>query len=393
MVRWWWPGGDVNDAELRREVDLLDQANFGGAEIQPFKIGLDPKMPEAARKRVDDYLTPAFFAHMQAALDEARAKGMWLDYTFGSGWPFGGARVVTPELSSLELRSAHQTIQGPVHFHQKIVMPLLNASIRKDANLPPGWLNEFRQREKVVAVVAVRGDTVQYFPNQDSGQAPIVKSTGQLDSGTSIVLTEHMLPDGTLDWNVPAGTWQLFAFKQMPTGQRVVGGAGSGAQLVLDHMSKQAFDAYAQSVGGTARQYDGQYFGHGLRAIFCDSLEVQAYLYWSDHFLDEFRQRRGYDLTPYLPILKVPGFEVPYGGTAARMPLYNIEGLGDRVRRDYWQTVSDVMIENFYSPFIQWAAANNLQSRVQARITDRLAQGLWRFQHPGDRGPSGQWPL
>ncbi|MHB1858450.1 MAG: hypothetical protein ACYCPM_13580, partial [Acidobacteriaceae bacterium] len=42
MVRWWWPGGDVTDVELRREVRLLDQANFGGAEIQPFVIGLDP---------------------------------------------------------------------------------------------------------------------------------------------------------------------------------------------------------------------------------------------------------------------------------------------------------------------------------------------------------------
>src|ERR1035438_1258502 len=53
IVRWWWPGGDVTDAELRREIDLLDGANFGGAEIQPFVIGLNPKMPEAARKRVD----------------------------------------------------------------------------------------------------------------------------------------------------------------------------------------------------------------------------------------------------------------------------------------------------------------------------------------------------
>lgn len=138
MVRWWWPGGDVTDAELRQEVDLLDQANFGGAEIQPFKIGLDPKMPEATRKRVDDYLTPTFFAHMHAALDEASAKRMWLDYTLGSAWPFGGAGVVTPELASLELRSAHQTVRGPVHFHEKIQMPLLNASITKHANLPRG---------------------------------------------------------------------------------------------------------------------------------------------------------------------------------------------------------------------------------------------------------------
>ena len=130
MVRWWWPGGDVTDAELRREVDLLDQANFGGAEIQPFTIGLDlQRMPEATRKRVDDYLTPTFYAHMHAALDEASAKGMWLDYTLGSAWPFGGAGVVTPALASLELRSAHQIIRGPVHFHQKILMPLLSASI------------------------------------------------------------------------------------------------------------------------------------------------------------------------------------------------------------------------------------------------------------------------
>src|ERR1700722_19186593 len=91
MVRWWWPGGDVTDAELRREVALLDQANFGGGEIQPFVIGLHTDMPAETRKCVDDYLTPPFYAHMRVALQEARDHGMWMDYTFGSGWPFGGA--------------------------------------------------------------------------------------------------------------------------------------------------------------------------------------------------------------------------------------------------------------------------------------------------------------
>lgn len=36
MVRWWWPGGDVTDKELLREIGILDAAGFGGAEIQPF---------------------------------------------------------------------------------------------------------------------------------------------------------------------------------------------------------------------------------------------------------------------------------------------------------------------------------------------------------------------
>ncbi len=364
MVRWWWPGNDVTDAELKREVDLLDKANFGGAEIQPFTIGLNQPMSDAARRRVDDYLSPSFFSHVGAALEEARTRGMWIDLTFGSGWPFGGAGVVTPALASTELASAHQTIRGPVHFHQKIAMPLLSRDILDNKNLPSGWLDEFRQREHLVAVVAVRGSSVQFFPNV--GDALRVKATGDLDPNTAIVLTSHMQPNGILDWDVPPGTWQVFAFKEMPTGQEVDGGAGTGPQLVLDHMNKHAFDLYADRVGGTARQYVGPYFGHGLRAVFCDSLEVRANLFWNDAFLQEFQKRRGYDLTPYLPILKVPGFEAPYGATAARLPLYDMKGVGDRVRRDYWHTVSDLMMENFYTPFDQWAASNNLLSRVQA---------------------------
>jgi hypothetical protein len=374
MVRWWWPGGDVTDTELRKEVDLLDQAHFGGAEIQPFDIGLNPDMPAATRKRVDDYLTPEFFAHVRAALEEARAHGMWLDYTFGSGWPFGGAGAVTPELAAVELESAHQTIRGPVHFHKKIQLPEPDKSLAADTSLPSGWEERLREREKLVAVVAVRGEDVQFYPNQLADEKPAVKKTGKLDPGTSVVLTDRMRADGTLDWDVPAGTWQVFVFKEMPTGQKVVGGVGSGPQFVLDHMSKRAFEAYAQRVGGTAKQYDGEFFGNGLRAVFCDSLEVWANLYWSDDFLREFRRQHGYDLTPYLPILKVPGTGQPYSATAAGLPLYDMRGIGDRVRRDYWQTVSDVMFENFYAPFNQWAQDNRLLSRVQAHgsPTDQL---------------------
>jgi hypothetical protein len=366
MVRWWWPGGDVTDAELRREVALMDQANFGGAEIQPFVIGLHTDMPAETRTRVDDYLTPTFYSHVQAALEEARDHGMWMDYTFGSGWPFGGAGVVTPELSATELRSAHTSIRGPVHFHAAVPMPQLGQDITTNHDLSADWLQRFQKREKLVAVVAIRGDVPQYFQSQSPDEQQAERFPGHLDPGTSVVLTDHLSADGTLDWDVPPGTWQIFVFKEMPTGQQLAGGTGAGTQLVLDHMSRQAFDAYANRVGGTAKQYDGQFFGHGLRAIFCDSLEVQANLFWNDDFLSEFRKRRGYDLTPYLPILKVSGFSVPYGASPVDLPVYDISGVGDRVRQDYWQTVSDLMIENFYSPFIQWAANNNLLSRVQA---------------------------
>ncbi len=207
MVCWWWPGGDVTDAELRREVALLDQANFGGAEIQPFVIGLHADMPAETRKRVDDYLTPTFYAHMQAALEEARNHGMWMDYTFGSGWPFGGAGVITPELSSVQLQSTHESIRGPVHFHARLQMPHLGEAITGNRDLPTGWLQRFQKREKLVAVVAIRGDVPEYFQSQSPNRQLAGRLPGQLDPGTSVVLTPESGVDSGAVLQIWPKTW------------------------------------------------------------------------------------------------------------------------------------------------------------------------------------------
>lgn len=234
--------------------------------------------------------------------------------------------------------------------------------------LPDGWKERMEKRSKLVAIVAYRGSQAQTGPRRQQflmNPDGDVKSTGLLDESTAVVLTDRVSADRTLEWDVPPGDWQIFTFKQFPADLRVVGGAGAGPQLVMDHMNRDAFLAHAHRVGDSARQRIGDYFGSGLRAIFCDSLEVHAYLFWSDSFLAEFKQRRGYDLTPFLPILKVPGFSDPYGSFPSA-PIYDIPGTGEKVRRDYWQTVSDVMVDNFYQPFTDWAKEHKLLARVQA---------------------------
>ena len=133
----------------------------------------------------------------------------------------------------------------------------------------------------------------------------------------------------------------------------------------MDHLSSEAFAAHAKHVGGDGIPYLGEFFGNGLRAIFCDSLEVGAQLFWSDDFLPEFRLRRGYDLVPYLPILKVQGHSEPFG-EFVDLPVFDIAGIGDQVRHDYRQTVSDLMVERFYGQFNQWAHDHRLLSRTQA---------------------------
>ncbi len=370
LVRWWWPGNYVSEEELRREIGVLDQASFGGAEIQAFFKGLDAKaFSEAQIQQINSFATPSFFRHVGSAADEARKRGMFIDYTFGSGWPFGGGEI-TPELASVELRSTHLSVMGPAKLNQKLQIPsvtdgdpshgtdILNA-------LPEGWAERVKKRTKLVAVVAVQGEDAEWMYHQPGDRGHGVVKPGQLEAGTSIDLTADLGPDGTLQCDVPPGTWQLFVFCSVPTLQRVNGAAGEGPQLVMDHLNAEAFRAYAKRVGNDAIPYLGEYFGNGLRAVFCDSLEVSANLFWADDFPQEFHRRRGYDLLPYLPVLKVQTTTEPFGDYVD-LPIFDMSEVGDQVRHDYRQTISDLMAERFYGEFNKWAHDHKLLSRTQA---------------------------
>jgi len=371
IARWWWPGNDVTEEELRREIGVLDKAGFGGAEIQAFNKGFALEdMPEAQQNRVRGFATPNFFAHVGAAVDEAVKHGLFIDYTFGSGWPFGGGDAITPELASIELRWTHLSIAGPAKFREHVETPQLDDGDPANPpawlkGLPDGWAERMRKRTKVVAVVAVRGTDARWEWNQNGGRQRSAAKSGELEAGSSVDLTAQLAADGTLSWDVPEGTWQVFVFSQAPTGQRVNAGAGEGPQFVMDHLSAEAFAAHAKRVGDDAIPYIGKYFGNGLRAVFCDSLEVGANLFWSDDFLAEFKRRRGYDLLPYLPILKVQSYAAPYGEWVDR-PVYEMAEIGGAVRHDYRQTVSDLMAERFYGEFNRWAHDHKLLARTQA---------------------------
>lgn len=374
-VRWWWPGGDVDPAELRREIDAMDEAWIGGAEIQPFRIGLKRDLPADALNRINDYPTPSFYQKVRAALEEARERGMFIDLTLGSGWPFGGGEAITPELASLELRSTYRSVQGLARFHEKLVMPpappgmgaLLAKMTGTSLDMPSGWKDRLAARTKIVAVVAVRGSAPEVG---DAGEGVIgmkrisVKTPGKLDTSSAVVLTGRIQPDGTLDWDVPEGQWQIFLFERRAADLAVIGGVGVGPQLVLDHMNRAALEAHLNRIAGPASMAAAEFFGKTLRAGFCDSLEVTADLFWSESFLDEFKRRRGYDLTAWLPVIKQPGFAEPYGAYQSA-PLFDGEGAA-KARRDYWRTVSDLWIDNFFQPMQAWARQRGLKTRVQS---------------------------
>jgi len=216
-----------------------------------------------------------------------------------------------------------------------------------------------------------------------------VETSGKTDTATGLVVTHLLREDGTLGWTPPSsGTWQIVAFKQFTVDSSAMGAVGEGPQLVLDHFNAAAFQAHAHRVGDPLKSLAAK---SGLRATFVDSLELMADLYWSEDFLEQFHARRGYDLTPYLPHLLQPGWESPWNPRLSP-PYFDGGEIGDRVREDYHQTVSDLIIERFWMPFVQWNHANGFKARLQAggSPSDHLmTQGLADICETEDLGTGG----
>lgn len=368
MVRWWWPGDGVTDAELRREIGLLDDAWFGGAEIQPFTLYFMSGLSKEEQAKISlGYGTPSFFEHVKTSVEEARSHGMWIDSTFGTGWPSGGGMAITPELASIELRYADTVVTGPVSYAGTPTIPAFtpdmytSAMSSRKGYFPEGWQERFEARTRIVAVVALRSSGSPQTP--DPSKPKITNEL--LDGESTVVLTDRLQRDGKLDWEVPPGKWHIFVFRQIPTRQLVVNASGQGPQLVLDHFDRLAFDAHAAHVGDPLISAIPASIRSSLRAVFVDSLEVTQYLAWSDDFLEQFKSRRGYDLVPYLPVLRVAGYNDQNDSVPGGLPFFDIQG-GDAIRKDYWETVSELITERFYEPFDDWARQHNLKSRVQA---------------------------
>lgn len=58
FVRWWWPGNDVENEELKREVNLFADHHIGGVEIQSFALVVPAAPDRVVQKTYDYYFGP-----------------------------------------------------------------------------------------------------------------------------------------------------------------------------------------------------------------------------------------------------------------------------------------------------------------------------------------------
>jgi len=210
---------------------------------------------------------------------------------------------------------------------------------------------EFDRRE--VAPVAARIQVASGWP----GERVVAAYIGAGSAGERTAFAPLEIVDGQLEIPAGSGPRQLIIGTVRPTGQVVKRAAAGADGPVLDHYSAAATRAHLDAVAEPLLQAVPAAL---IGSVFCDSLEVYS-ANWTPAIIEEFQRRNGYPLLPRLFQLIID------------------EAGSDRLRSDYYRTLTELYERNFVSVIRDWAADHGVPFRIQGYGTPPASVSSYRF--------------
>ena len=306
MMRWWWFGPAVTKPELQRELEQMKAEGIGGVEIATlYPLALDDPEPTEGKtgSHNQQFLSDEHLDAIRFAAASARKLGLRVDITLASGWPFGGPHIPVTQAAGM-LRVESITVPPRA---DSIAVPDISAG------------------ERLIAAFL----------------APVTNGQPALHDAKQV----STIVDGRLQISPPQTiTNEAIFFISSRTGMTVKRPAIGAEGFVLDHYDRSAIETHLHAVGDRLLEAFGNQPPY---AVFSDSLEDYG-SNWSGDLMKEFRDRRGYDLTPYLPAL-----------------IGDAGPLTASVRHDWGRTLTELANEHFLAPVHEWAQQHHTLFRSQ----------------------------
>jgi hypothetical protein len=95
-TRWWWFASEIKKADIKNQLDWLNENHFGGVEIA-FIYPVN-RNPDANRV---PWLSPEWTELVTYAKQYCDSIGFGCDFTFGTLWPFGGTFVADSDRTKI----------------------------------------------------------------------------------------------------------------------------------------------------------------------------------------------------------------------------------------------------------------------------------------------------
>jgi hypothetical protein len=314
---WFWINGNITKAGITADLEAMARVGIGGVLIMEVARTnqMAPTGPVA-------FASPEWRALFKHVVAEAGRLGLEVNMNNDAGWCGSGGPWITPELSMQRLVATNITIEGPQAFNGTLPQPKA--------------LRDYYRDVKVLA-----------FPAPVRGERTSVPKQKILD------LSERMDATGRLKWDAPAGRWRVMRIGTTTTGVVNKPSPLSGQGLECDKFNPEAitrqFDAFIAKLADDV----GPQVGKVFTTTHIDSWEVGSQN-WTPRMAEEFRARRGYDLTPWLLNVVAPGTIVESPEEAQRF------------RQDYKRTSAELNNEAYAGTLRKLAHRRGLQLSIEA---------------------------
>jgi hypothetical protein len=297
IVPFWFWNGELDDKEMEWQLREYHAKGIRSIFIHG-RFGL--KVP---------YVSDAWFEKVKTAVDLAKTIGIDAWIYDEMNWPSGTAerKVPTryPHLTQKYLELVALNVDGPL-------FTFLEATDNRYVNTGDSY------------PVAAFGCTEEEF------QTSITKP---------IDLTQNLSFERVIPWEAPPGKWRLLYFlqKEVP--------------YYIDTLNPESTQRFIEITHDRYKQAVGQEFGKTVPGFYTDEPAMHYYhvgidnyvIPWTAQMFKIFREKRGYDLRPWLPALYLD-----MGPKTAR------------VRFDFWRTLTEQYAETYYGQIREWCDKNNV---------------------------------
>ena len=345
---WWWLNGHTDKATITHDLEQMKAKGFGGALLVDAN-GAD----QGGNGNVTPgptFGSPAWRELYRHALREADRLGLELTLNITSGWNLGGPDI-TPEQAAKLLTWSRTEVTGGSHISVKLAAPSIrNGFYRQIAVLayPLGNSAEPLANKRSLAYRTAAAETGFSMPSSAWMLIP-PEVPGDTKLAAIQNISSHVTPGGTLDWDAPAGSWEILRIGYTDSDARVSTSSGEWQGLALDPMSRDAFNKYWDHTVAPLLA-DARPF-RCLKTLTTDSWEIGG-VNWTDTFAGEFKKRRGYDPLPWLPA--VTGRIVESSAATTRF------------LADLRRTVADLIVDNHFNLFAERAAQTGLGVQAES---------------------------
>lgn len=336
-VYWFWLSGNITSNGITADLEAMKRVGIGGALIMEVDQGA-PTGPV-------DFMGPAWRGLFRHALVEAKRVGIELNLNNDAGWNGSGGPWIRPEQSMQKVVWTETNVAGPRRFEGRLAQPGTVAGYYRDIAVLACPASGTSRIDRIAAKAAFEVGGVGPAIPRD------LPADQRIDRSRILGLGERVDAEGRLTWDVPEGQWTVLRFGHTSTGVENAPAPASGRGLECDKLSREGVEANFAGMMAKVIDDAGSLAGQSLVATHVDSWENGSQN-WTSNMREEFRRRRGYDLTPFLVALTGRAID-------------SIE-ISERFLWDLRQTVSELVIECYAGRLRDLAHARGLRFTIEA---------------------------